>query len=98
MDMDFPRNYGFDGIAVALIAQNHPLGIIFSAILFGFLKRGAEGIQTLMGVPREMVSILQALMIMSIVVIAKLMNDYIKRLEKKEGMMVCSSENSSPPA
>ncbi|MCF6097749.1 ABC transporter permease [Thermovorax subterraneus] len=90
MDMDFPRNYGFDGIAVALIAQNNPFGIIFSAILFGFLKRGAEGIQTLLGVPRETISILQALMIMSIVVITKIMNDYIKRLEKKEEVRLCS--------
>ncbi|MCG0275177.1 MAG: ABC transporter permease [Thermosediminibacteraceae bacterium] len=97
MDLDFPRNYGFDGIAVALIGQNNPLGIVLSAILFGFLKRGAEGIQTQLNVPMDTIVILQAVMIMSIVVITKVMNDYIKRLERKESV-ICSSQNSSLPA
>ncbi|ADL07362.1 ABC transporter permease [Thermosediminibacter oceani] len=95
MDLDFPRNYGFDGIAVALIGQNNPFGIIVSAMLFGFLRRGAEGIQTLLGVPMDTIVILQAVMILSIVVITKVMNDYIKRLEKKEDVRVCSSQSSS---
>jgi simple sugar transport system permease protein len=66
------------------MGQNHPLGIILSAMLFGFLNRGAEGVQTFLNVPMDAVVILQALMIISIVVINKVMNDYIKRLEKKE--------------
>jgi ABC-type uncharacterized transport system permease subunit len=84
MDLDFPRGYGFDGIAVALIAQNNPFGIIVSAILFGSLKRGSEGIQTLLKVPMDTIVILQSLMIIFIVVISKVINDYVKRLEKKE--------------
>ncbi|WP_422444776.1 ABC transporter permease [Thermoanaerobacterium sp. DL9XJH110] len=84
MDLDFPRGYGFDGIAVALIGQNNPFGIIASAVLFGFLKRGAEGIQTLLNVPMDTVVILQAAMILTIVIVVKVMNDFIKRLEKKE--------------
>ncbi|MDD4568800.1 MAG: ABC transporter permease [Tepidanaerobacteraceae bacterium] len=84
MDMDFPRGYGFDGIAVALIAQNNPFGIIASAILFGFLKRGSEGIQALLKVPMDTIVILQSLMIIFIVVITKIINDYVKRLEKRE--------------
>ncbi len=84
MDLDFPQGYGFDGIAVALIAQNNPFGIIASAILFGFLKRGSEGIQALLKVPMDTIVILQSLMIIFIVVITKVFNDYVKRLEKKE--------------
>ncbi|HHV08630.1 MAG TPA: ABC transporter permease, partial [Firmicutes bacterium] len=84
MDLDFPRSYGFDGIAVALIARNNPYGIIFSAILFAFLKRGAEGVQTLLNVPMDTVVILQALMILSIVIINKVIEDYLKRLAHKE--------------
>lgn len=83
MDLDFPRGYGFDGIAVALIGQNSPFGIIIASMLFGFLKRGAEGIQTLLNVPMDTIVILQALMILSIVIINKVMSDYIKRIEKK---------------
>ncbi|HBT50201.1 MAG: Inner-membrane translocator [Caldanaerobacter subterraneus] len=83
MDLDFPRGYGFDGIAVALIGQNDPFGIILASILFGFLRRGAEGIQTLLNVPMDTIVILQALMIITIVIINKIVGDYIKRLEKK---------------
>ncbi len=36
----FSIGYGFTGIAVALLGRNHPVGILFSAILFGALIRG----------------------------------------------------------
>ena len=32
-----PDGLGFDGIAVALLGRNHPVGIVVSALLFGFL-------------------------------------------------------------
>lgn len=41
----FPGGYGFDGIAMALIGQNHPIGIMLSAILFGFIRGGATAMQ-----------------------------------------------------
>src|ERR671913_1779790 len=37
----FSANYGFVGIAVALLGRNHPVGVFFSALLFGVLQRGA---------------------------------------------------------
>src|SRR5207237_2700583 len=37
----FSANYGFTGIAVALLGRNHPVGVLLSAILFGMLIRGA---------------------------------------------------------
>jgi simple sugar transport system permease protein len=48
------------------------------------LRRGAEGIQTLLNVPMDTVVILQAAMILTIVIVVKVMNDFIKRMEKKE--------------
>ena len=36
----FSDNYGFTGIAVALLGRNHPLGVIIAALLFGVLQRG----------------------------------------------------------
>ncbi|MCR4428805.1 MAG: ABC transporter permease [Caldiserica bacterium] len=41
----FPGGYGFDGIAMALIGQNHPIGIMLSATLFGFIRGGATAMQ-----------------------------------------------------
>lgn len=85
MDLDFPKNLGFNGIAVALMGSNHPLGIVISALLFGFLNRGAEGIQTFLGVPMESVMIMQGLIILIVVISSALLGRYIQRLEKKEG-------------
>jgi ABC-type uncharacterized transport system permease subunit len=84
MDLDFPKSLGFNGIAVALMGNNNPLGIVLSALLFGFLSRGAEGIQTLMGVPMESVIIMQGIIILSVVVASNVLGRYIRIWEKKE--------------
>lgn len=84
MDLDFPKNLGFNGIAVALMGNNNPLGVILSAVLFGFLSRGAEGIQTFLGVPMESVVIMQGIIILSVVVASSILGRYIRIWEKKE--------------
>ncbi|MBC1492008.1 ABC transporter permease [Listeria booriae] len=54
---------GFDGIAVALLGGNSPIGIIFSAILFGALKVGSLNMPAVAGVPNELVNVVIALII-----------------------------------
>ncbi|MFD1204209.1 MULTISPECIES: ABC transporter permease [Sporosarcina] len=54
---------GFDGIAVALLGANSPLGVIFGASLFGSLKYGANNMPNEAGIPLEIVSIVIALII-----------------------------------
>ena len=54
---------GFDGIAVALLGANTPLGIIFGATLFGSLKYGALNMPNEAGIPVEIVSIVIAIII-----------------------------------
>jgi simple sugar transport system permease protein len=84
MSVDFPSGYGLTGIAIALIARNNPFGIIFSALLFGFLERGAQGIQVLAGVPSEVVTILQGVIILSIVIAYSILGRYVRIQKKKE--------------
>lgn len=55
---------GFIGIAVALMGRNHPVGVILAAILFGFLWQGGAELQFEYGIPREMVTVIQAIVIM----------------------------------
>lgn len=55
--------YGFDAIAVALLAKNHPLGVIITAMLFGFMRSGSRVMQLRTGIPIDIISILQALII-----------------------------------
>ncbi|NLA58062.1 MAG: ABC transporter permease [Firmicutes bacterium] len=58
--------YGFDGIAVAMLGNNHPLGVIAGASLFGILARGSQNMQIVAQVPQEVVGIVQAAVIIFI--------------------------------
>ena len=63
----FSAEYGFTGIAVALLGRNQPVGIIFSALLFGALHKGAGDLDLeTEHVTREVALILQALIILSV--------------------------------
>lgn len=59
----FSSGYGFDSIALALLGKNHPLGVVLSALLFGFLRNGARQMQLRAGIPIDIISILQALIL-----------------------------------
>ncbi|SFD99589.1 nucleoside ABC transporter membrane protein [Sulfitobacter brevis] len=55
---------GFIGIAVALMGRSHPLGVFFSAILFGFLYQGGAELALWTSIPRELIVVIQALVIL----------------------------------
>ncbi len=65
--LGFPTGYGFTGIAVALLGRNRPLGIALGALLFGFLERSSQALQSL-GVPPEIYVIMQGSIVLSVVV------------------------------
>ena len=54
---------GFDAIAVALLGRANPVGIVFAALLFGAMQAGAGLMQTQAGIPPQMVSVLQAVIL-----------------------------------
>ena len=68
----FSPGYGFDGIAVALLARAHPLGIIPAAVLFAALRTADRWLQLKAGVPRDLVLILQAAIILFVAVQAQI--------------------------
>ena len=55
---------GFIGIAVALMGRNHPFGVFLAAILFGFLYQGGAELALWTGIPRELIVVIQALVIL----------------------------------
>lgn len=59
----FSPGYGYDGIAVALIGRNNPVGVILGALLFGALRSGANAMQMTTGVPVAIIYIIQGLVI-----------------------------------
>ncbi len=58
----FEGGYGFDGIAVALIGQNEPVGIFLAGILIGALRTGATSVQ-LAHIPKTFPSIIEGLIV-----------------------------------
>ena len=67
-DLNFTQGLGFAGIAVALIGRNHALGVGIAAILFGWLDSAAPILDVVGDTPREIVSILQGVVVLSAVV------------------------------
>jgi simple sugar transport system permease protein len=65
--LDFTTGLGFAGIAVALLGRNHPVGMAVAALLFGFLSSSAQ-ILDLKDVPKEIVGIMQGVILLSVVV------------------------------
>jgi ABC-type uncharacterized transport system permease subunit len=59
----FSSGYGFDSIALALLGKSHPVGVVLAALLFGFLRSGATGMQSYAGIPIDIISVIQALVI-----------------------------------
>ncbi|HRO14486.1 MAG TPA: ABC transporter permease [Paracoccus sp. (in: a-proteobacteria)] len=55
---------GFIGIAVALMGRNHPFGILLAALLFGFLYQGGGELALWTSIPRELIVVIQALVIL----------------------------------
>jgi len=63
-----PASVGFDGIAVALMGQNMPLGIFLSATLFGVLLAGGVSLNAQLGISNQIIQVLQALIILFVAV------------------------------
>ena len=62
------ESYGFNGISVALIAGNSPIGCIFSGLFFAMLTYGGPKIQSVMGAPREIINIVIGTIILFVAV------------------------------
>jgi simple sugar transport system permease protein len=59
----FVSGYGFDSIAIALLAKSHPLFIPFAAFLWAVLRNGASLMQVRAGISVDLINIVQALVI-----------------------------------
>jgi general nucleoside transport system permease protein len=63
INASFP-GYGMNGIAVALLGANSPIGIILAAALFGSLQYGSSNMQQQAGIPTEIITIVIAVIIL----------------------------------
>jgi len=59
----YGQGYGFDGVAMALIGQLHPIATLVVALFFAILRVGSTTMQAATGVPTSVSDIIQALVI-----------------------------------
>ena len=77
-EMNFSAGAGFLGIAVALLGRNHPAGVVVAALFFGALSYG--GLVINQRVPKELVDVLQGLVILMAISAQVVMERLARRL------------------
>jgi simple sugar transport system permease protein len=82
-DTDIATGLGFTGIGVALLGRNNPIGIAAGAFLFGFLERSAQ-ILDLRGIPKEIVQIMQGVILISVVIAYEVVERFRRAQEARE--------------
>ena len=89
----FSDNYGFTGIAVALLGRNHPVGVILSALLFGILQRGGIPVDAFTEhVTKDIVQVLQGTIILFVAAEAMFRGPFAKF-----GLLKRTSDNLPGP-
>jgi len=76
---------GFDGIGVALIGKNSPFGVVLAAILFGILDHGGLAIDVQTKVPREIIMVLKAIILIFVVVSGEITKHIMVFMQKRKG-------------
>jgi simple sugar transport system permease protein len=97
----FATTVGFDAIAVALLARSNPFAIIPAAILFGAMRAGAGQMQIEARTPRELVDVLQAVILITLValpVLARAMGGRGAKSVPAEAQTITSSYSQGPVA
>jgi ABC-type uncharacterized transport system permease subunit len=79
---------GFDGIGVAFIGRNSPMGVVLAALLFGILDHGGLAIDVTTRVPREIILVLKAIILIFVVVSGEITKRSIKIIQKRQGVTV----------
>jgi simple sugar transport system permease protein len=85
-ELGFSIGYGFDAIAIALLGKTNPFGVILAAILFGAMKNGGTRMQFLTQIPVDIISVIQALILLFVA--ADAIVRFIYRVRLKEERLV----------
>ncbi|MDP2977092.1 MAG: ABC transporter permease, partial [Anaerolineales bacterium] len=85
-ELGFSIGYGFDAIAIALLGKTHPLGVVLAALLFAAMRNGATRMQFLTQIPVDIISVIQALILLFVA--ADAIIRYIYRIRAREERVV----------
>lgn len=87
---DFSAGAGFTGIAVALLARNRPLAVIPSAVFFGLLSYGGLVVNQI--VPRELLDVLQGVILVLFIVFDRLLGRGLRRRRERSAAQPLGGE------
>jgi general nucleoside transport system permease protein len=87
-DVGFSAGYGFDAIAIALLGRNQPVGVVLAAFLFGAMRNGASRMQFVAQIPVDIISIVQALILLFVAADAVIR--YIYRIRAPDDKLILS--------
>ena len=82
MALGLSPGYGFDSIALALLGNSTPIGVVLSSLLFGALRNGATRME-LLNIPNDIISIIQALILAFVAAPAIIRTIYRIRMPKE---------------
>ena len=80
----YVSGYGFDAIAIALLAKNNPFGIVAASFLFGSMRNGADLMELNSGVSKYIISLIQALALLFVSAPAIINSIYRRRGRKNQ--------------
>ncbi|MEH7387205.1 ABC transporter permease [Bacillus sp. JJ1521] len=95
MQIGILPSQGFDGIAVALLGANHPIGVFFAAVFFGILYSGTGFMNAMTEIPPEIANTIIAIIIYfaaTSILIQRLLNKFKKRRNNSNGAAVKKEE------
>lgn len=94
-----PTDDGFDGIAVALLGGNTPVGVVLAAFLFGVLKNGGTLLNiTFPNLTRDVVSMILALVVLFIAARGFLPERLTNPLRRQKPQETVAEHVAKPPS
>ncbi|WP_276354877.1 ABC transporter permease [Cohnella caldifontis] len=79
---NFSNGLGFDGIIIALLARNNPIGVLVAALFYAYIQVGAQTMQMGSDMPRELAVIIQVMLVL--LVSAQAIFTYLKQRYAKD--------------
>lgn len=85
---DFDADIGSFGVGIAILANSHPIGILFAALLFGFLQVGGTALGHASGAPSSVIDLMQGFVMLFV-----LMSFFFRRKIELKRLKRMKSEN-----